>query len=165
MKHIEGPSKEEFEKDRRALEAEIDDRMTNPTVDDPEQNLADAELLRNFHMKHRARLEANGIDVAAFLSQLAAETKEVEKGGLAEEYGIEGLLQAKADLAETSAEMIEAMFRVLRFYESRKEEDWAAQTKEEQEQIRYVIGELRAKMPDWLAQLPIQQRRALERGD
>ncbi len=165
MKPIKGPSKAEFERDRRELDAAIGERMQDDSPSDdvePEQAFADAELLRRFHIKHRARLEAQGIDVGAYLAELAGTTQTLVKASETEARATEAHLQALANRAEAEAKVIENTFRVLRFYESKTEEEWATLSWEEQQKTREVIDELRESMPELLARLPIERRRALE---
>ena len=165
MKPIKGPSRAEFERDRRALDAAMGERMNRPYSEDrsdPGQSLADSELLRKFYVKHRARLEAGGQDVTAFLDKLAAGRKKLEAALATDEKAVEALLQAKADLADANANTAETLFHVLRFYEGRTEAEWAAQTPEQQEEMRSLIAALRADMPALLATLPIEKRRELE---
>jgi hypothetical protein len=165
MKPIKGPSRAEFERDRRALEAALGERMNQPAGEeesDAAQIAADSELLRKFYVKHRARLEAAGQDVTAFLANLAAGEKVLADALADEGKAIEAELQAKANRADAVARATVTQFRLLRFYESRTEADWATQTPQQQEEMRALIASLRASMPALLAALPIEKRRELE---
>ena len=165
MKPIKGPSQAEFERDRRALDAVLGERMNRPVGEvesDADQIVADSELLRKFYVKHRARLEAAGQDVTAFLANLAAGEKVLADALVDEEKAIEAELQASANVADAMAHATETQFRLLRFYESRTEADWATQTPRQQEEIRSLMAELRANLPALLAALPIEKRRELE---
>ena len=71
-------------------------------------------------------------------------------------------MQARANTADAQADATETQFRLLRFYESRTEADWATQTPQQQEEIRSLMAELRANLPALLAALPIEKRRELE---
>ena len=165
MKPIKGPFEAEYESDRRALHAALGERINRPVGErecDADQIAADSELMRQFYVKHRARLEAAGRDVTALLANLAASEKVVTDALAREEEAIEVELQATADVADARAHAAEAQVAVLRFYESMTEADWATLTFQQQEEMRLFIAELHADLPELMDALPIEKRRELE---
>jgi hypothetical protein len=72
------PSDAEFEEDCRALDAalgKIFEEDEDPDGGDPHEHLAGSELIRQFYVKHRRSLKADGIDVTAFLHELSGQVK------------------------------------------------------------------------------------------
>ena len=158
------PSDAEFENDCRALDAALGTMLDDdgPDGGDPQEHLATTELIRKFYVKHQARLEADGIDVTAFLGELAGQTKVYGKAVEAEDKAMDAYLLARANQAEAVAQLTEAEFKILRTLESMTEADWAAIPAEQQKEIRAAIDSLSDAMPEYLAALPIEKRRQLE---
>jgi hypothetical protein len=159
------PSAAEFERDREALDAmmvKMEEEAAADDDPDPALRMALTEVMRAFYVKHRKRLEAHGVDVTAFLRDLGAQAKVVKEAVKHEEKVIEADLQAQANRAEAHANMVESQYKVLKFYESRTDADWATQTPAQATEMRALIERLRESMPEMLASLPIEKRRELE---
>src|SRR4051794_19477783 len=96
MNSPEEPSEEEFERDYREIEAQLglwENRTVEQLRDDQELAIATEQLQRKFFTKHRARLEAQGIDVDAQLAGLAHRRAEVVRTGQAYEKASEDYFQ------------------------------------------------------------------------
>src|SRR5689334_5143000 len=103
MNITEGPSEEEFERDFLAMDAQIGLRRKlsdEEYWEDEAQAFADGEIQRKFYLKHRARLEAHGVDVDAQLAGLAERRAKVIQTGQAYDKAAEDYFQSLADEAE-----------------------------------------------------------------
>ena len=157
------PSDAEFEEDRRALDTALGKILDEGSEDgDPHEHLVASELIRQFYVKHRRSLEADGIDVTAFLHELAGQVKVYAKAVEAEDKAMDACLLARANQAEAAAQPTENEFKILKYLESMTEADWAAIPPEHQKEIRAAIDNVRNAMPEYLAALPIEKRRQLE---
>jgi hypothetical protein len=159
------PSDAEFEEDCRALDTALGEMLEGdeaPDGGDPHEHLAAAESVRKFYLKHRGRLEADGVDVTAFLREFTGQEKVYAKTMEAEGKAVDAYLQARANQAEAAAQLTEYEFKILQYFESLSEADWAALPAEQQKEMQAVIDNLREAMPEFLASLPIEKRRQLE---
>jgi hypothetical protein len=159
------PSDAEFERDRKivgAIMRKVEEEAAADCDPDPVLTLEAMDLMSAFYRRHRNRLEAEGVDVTTFLRDAAERTRTAKQAIEYEEKVIEKHLQAQANRAEAHANLVEWQYKVLKFYESRTEADWATQTPAQQEELRDLIDKLRDSMPGLLASLPIEKRRELE---
>lgn len=97
-----------------------------PDGGDPAEHLAAAELIRQFYVKHRRSLEADGLDVTAFLHELAGQVEVYAKAVEAEDKAMDAYLLARANQAEAAAQLTEYEFQILQYFEKMSEADWAA---------------------------------------
>ena len=145
------PSDAEFEEDCRALDAalgKIFEEDEGSEDGDPHEHLAAAELIRQFYVKHRRSLEADGIDVTAFLHELAGQVKVYAKAVEAEDKAMDACLLARANQAEAAAQLTEYEFKILQNFENMSEADWAAvPPRQQKEGIRAALDSVRDAMP------------------
>lgn len=162
---MDDPSDAEFENDCRALDTalgKIFEEDEGPDGGDPQEHLTGAELIQQFYLKHRRSLEADGIDVTAFLHELAGQVKVYAKAVEAEDKAMDACLLARANQAEAEAQLTEYEFKILQYFENMSEADWAAVSPEQQKEVRAALDRVREEMPEWMASLPIEKRRQLE---
>jgi hypothetical protein len=98
----------EFEEDCRALDAALGcmlEEDEDQDGGDAHEHLAATELVRNFYVKHRGRLEADGIDATAFLREFTEQARKYGGAVEAEDKAMDAYLLVKANQAEASVQL------------------------------------------------------------
>jgi hypothetical protein len=166
------PSEEEFDREwaelKRRFPALDPDRPLKDDDDDdadPRDPEREAEALEAFIRRHPTRLRRRGVTLEDFLTRMIPLKDEFVRAQGEEEKAHDELLHSKANLAEAERNLILAIFDRAQELEAMTEEQWQAIEPKERTELWNFLGEFRGRREEWLANLPVEDRRRLEAGE
>lgn len=163
------PGEAEFRRDRAALRKRFpwlaDERLPLPDAEEDSEgreHLAAGAAQARFFLKHRARLERHGLNVDEMLAEYRQGARALKAANRDLDAAIERELQAKANKAVARANLIEHLYGILLFWESRPESAWETLDPVQRAEQWQRMTEMRGAMPAMLAELDVERRRKLE---